>query len=91
MRSSWRPTAQPTCGMKRRTASACLGLHAAHLVDDLARLLRRDAGVLGDCTNFDISHLPTVRTVFFSLRTWPRKKRVGANSPSLWPTMFSAM
>ena len=33
---------------------------------------------------------PYFRTVFFSLRTWPRKKRVGANSPSLCPTMFSA-
>src|SRR5690606_26195302 len=26
-----------------------------------------------------------------SLPPWPRKSRVGANSPSLWPTMFSVM
>src|SRR5690606_27150428 len=25
----------------------------------------------------------------FLLPAWPRKVRVGANSPSLWPTMFS--
>src|SRR5574341_34373 len=32
---------------------------------------------------------PTSVVVSLSLPLWPRKVRVGANSPNLWPTMFS--
>ena len=32
---------------------------------------------------------PVVMKVLFLSPAWPRKVRVGANSPSLWPTMSS--
>jgi hypothetical protein len=40
---------------------------------------------------------PHIRLAYFSDKTrlvcplWPRNVRVGANSPNLWPTMFSVM
>ena len=61
----------------------------------------------GNCSNFHRTRSPISKTeeksktgkwrqsyclrVLRSDLTWPRKKRVGANSPSLWPTMFSVM
>src|SRR6185503_847360 len=60
---------------------------AAHLVGDQAGLLRRDARRAEDCLGFH-GHLPFFASAFLS-PPWPLKVRVAANSPSLWPTMFS--
>src|SRR5205823_9513312 len=60
----------------------------SHLVGDESSLPRSAANVLG--ASHDLhqrTRLP--RSVFPP--AWPRKWRVGANSPSLWPTMFSLM
>ena len=67
--------------------------HAAHLVGDQARLARGDAQVAGArahhrrlgvvCRQSAMPSAPCLQ--------WPRKVRVGANSPSLWPTIDSEM
>ena len=67
-------------------------------VDDQARLLRRDAHVAGAGSRFHAlafgappaagaAREPS--TLALRSPEWPRNVRVGANSPSLWPTMFS--
>src|SRR6185369_3950567 len=65
---------------------------AADQVRDATRLARRDAGeaVLRDEFG-GLAHdsLPPAAGVSSFLLVWPRKTRVGANSPSLWPTMSS--
>ena len=38
-----------------------------------------------------VAGAPTVLATFSTLDEWPLKVRVGENSPSLWPTMFSVM
>src|SRR5687768_632918 len=64
-----------------------LHLAAADQIDDQPHLARRDANVTADCARFHQTSF-----TFFSAAIrplWPRKIRVGENSPSLWPTMFS--
>ena len=66
---------------------------AADLVGDEPALLGRQAHAAQDCSGFHR------RAPYFSLggagaatflsAEWPLKVRVSANSPSLWPTMFS--
>src|SRR5919206_1774797 len=62
---------------------------AADVLHDEAGLARRAADVLGLRPNGHgvVAH----RTLTRSLPAWPRKVRVGANSPSLWPTIDSEM
>src|SRR6478735_1752753 len=64
---------------------------ALDLVRDFADLARGHTRVAGESLNFHCS-IPIRRTSQISLRVMPPcalKIRVGANSPSLWPTMFS--
>src|SRR6478752_7614652 len=64
---------------------------ALDLVRDFADLARGHTRVAGESLNFHCS-IPIRRTPQISLRVMPPcalKIRVGANSPSLWPTMFS--
>src|SRR5262249_29264813 len=57
-------------------------------IEDLVRLARRDAHVSLDRSRFH-DYFPGASV--FSATCWPcpGKTRVGTNSPSLWPTMFS--
>src|SRR5690606_38483436 len=61
-------------------------VHTAHGVAHEAQLLRRDRQVLGRR-----AYIHRVTYLFDSRVKCPRNVRVGANSPSLWPTMFSVM
>ena len=64
-------------------------------VDDPARLVRRDPDVAQDrASGGDVVADVVVthrRRAFRSSLMWPRKVRVGANSPSLCPTIDSVM
>ena len=72
-------------------------LLAADEVHDQARLLGRGPHVFG--FRLDLQHVPyplaggapAVLATFSTLDEWPLNCRVGENSPSLWPTMFSVM
>src|SRR5216684_3141791 len=72
-----------------------LDLLAAHEVDYEPDLLRRHFQILESCCCFhdwSSCHLAAGFAVFSTfLPLWPLKVRVCANSPSLWPTMFSEM
>ena len=59
---------------------------AAHHVRHEAALLRRDARVLAALLQPACAY--SAASSFLSPE-WPLNVRVGANSPSLWPTMFS--
>src|SRR5579859_1671493 len=85
-------------GHKAQDRQCLVCVLAAHLVAHEANLLgadRQAAGVCFDFHNYDLAATgaaasPSPFLIFFSAR-WPRNVRVGANSPSLWPTMFSVM
>src|SRR3989337_3146892 len=64
---------------------------AANLVEDDTRFLGRDAGVAGEGPYFHARYILRTWLVWTDLPPWPRNVRVRANSPSLWPTMFSVM
>src|SRR5205807_9848279 len=70
-------------------------LHPFDGVGDQARLARRPANKPLHSGNFhrcQLSLLSYLTVVVFSVWVpWPRKCRVGANSPSRCPTMFSLM
>ena len=77
----------------RRIVIASPALLPADQVHHQARLLRRYPNVSGfrSCFHF-VSVLPFRRLADFSVAAfaaWPLNVRVGENSPSLWPTMFS--
>ena len=84
-------------GREREQRARLVDRQAAHLVGDQARLARRDAHVAGLARTIGAS----VASVCLSppspiapprrLPEWARKVRVGANSPSLWPTIDSEM
>src|SRR4029079_10691503 len=65
---------------------------AADQLENLVRLAGRDPDVPDDCFRFHLSlpsaYLPGT-AAFSTGEPWPRNTRVGTNSPSLWPTMFS--
>src|SRR5512137_1827575 len=63
---------------------------AADLVGDQPALLGRKPDATQHCFGFhrDIPHFFAGAATFLSAE-WPLKVRVSANSPSLWPTMFS--
>src|SRR5205085_10601321 len=63
---------------------------AADVIRDEARLAGGDAHELRHCLDVFAGggHL---FTCVFESPAWPRKCRVGANSPSLWPTICSEM
>src|SRR5207237_7525056 len=63
---------------------------AADVIRDETRLTRRHAHELRDCLNVGAGSRHFFTCVFESPE-WPRKWRVGANSPSLWPTICSEM
>ena len=72
---------------ERQVLHGLRGLAALDGADDLAHLLGRHAGVSGKGLYFHGGVPPQI-----SLRVMPPcalKMRVRANSPSLWPTMFS--
>src|SRR6185437_10139358 len=58
-------------------------------VRDQAAFLRRDARVAQDCGDFHRCKPLQVAASTFLSPECALKMRVGANSPSLWPTMFS--
>src|SRR6476646_8421490 len=69
---------------------------AANQVRDEARLARRDSDVLRECAHggrrlcLDRCHYRFCTCVFWA-PAWPRKWRVGANSPSLCPAICAEM
>ena len=58
----------------------------ANEVSHQAALLSRKAHTANDCSSF---HLHYPFTFLSAPAAWPWNVRVSANSPSLWPTMFS--
>src|SRR5579875_980312 len=62
---------------------------AADRVGDEPALLRRDACVAQDCGDFCHVRAPQVAASTFLSPECALNVRVGANSPNLWPTMFS--
>src|SRR6185295_17039275 len=71
---------------------------AAHHVEHHARLARRDACILEAGFGFHdaafsqrlpVRGLTLAGPAALRSEAWPANVRVGANSPSLWPTMFS--
>src|SRR5688572_357771 len=69
-----------------------LDVLAADQREDLVRLARRDPDVADGGSGFHFvspsGYLPGT-AAFSTCEPWPRNTRVGTNSPSLWPTMFS--
>ena len=63
---------------------------AANQIHDELGLLGRGPDITPRGTPFDHRHLPLPTDAALSLLlVWPRNNRVGENSPSLCPTMFS--
>ena len=86
--------AAPFFGVKARMLSALVDRLAAHQVGDQPALLGREAHAakLGLVSIVGLPYFfgrgRTGAAAFLSAE-WPLKVRVSANSPSLWPTMFS--
>src|SRR6059058_6696575 len=76
-------------GREREHGLRLLGGQPANQVHHPAGLPRRDADVPRHCPGFHNSF--SYRRLRRSSLTWLRKVRVGANSPSLWPTIDSVM
>src|SRR5579872_722023 len=76
-------------GIAQRGAGV-IGLLPADQVDHQPRLLRGDADVSGFCFGFHMVLYAGLAFVSVAAFTeCPLNWRVGENSPSLWPTMFS--
>ena len=81
---------------KRSVASARVDVAAADQVHHQAGLLGRGADVLRRCVGLNWHYAPAfaagaTEAALSLFVVWPLNARVGANSPSLWPTMFSVM
>ena len=89
-----RRSASPTKARVRRGHEAQQGhrlIHtlAAHLVQDHPHLLGRNDSAPGEGLDGDHRYFFLTCATCAERLVWPRNVRVGANSPSLWPTMFS--
>src|SRR5438876_7526208 len=75
-------------GQKLEDRQRFAGRLAPHHVEHQPNLLRRHTNAALNGAEFYTGHQRA--PVAFSPRAvWPRNRRVSANSPSLWPTMFS--
>src|SRR5699024_4668680 len=77
-------------GGRQQDGHGGLGILTADQIADDLDLAGRDADKFGfsSCVHI-LLHPPYFVPVLFA--TWPRNVRVGANSPSLWPTMSSVI
>src|SRR5690606_24341414 len=87
---------QQTGRLARDERDVIEGLGDATALDearDFANLLGRHMRVASESLNFhfDVPVGPRPQISLRVIPPWPLKTRVGANSPSLWPTMFSVM
>ena len=91
-RSTFSTTGAMRLLVARRMLIASPAFLSADQIHHQPRLLRRDPNVSGFCFCFHGSLPLYAGFAAFSVAAfaeWPLNVRVGENSPSLWPTMFS--